>query len=110
MVVSRVQLPVQVTVFSNTTRFQGSNAQSDDNDISHIFCRQKCCICFMPQQHSSSSSCAKCYNQHQHIVFGDVEETVITHKVVKETNEEIVKKATRPVGTLSVLDVIVVFI
>jgi U6 snRNA-associated Sm-like protein LSm3 len=42
------------------------------------------------------------FDQHLNMVLGDVEETVTTTEVDEETDEEIVKKATRQVGMLFV--------
>mmetsp|Transcript_7132 Transcript_7132/g.9511 ORF Transcript_7132/g.9511 Transcript_7132/m.9511 type:complete len:90 (-) Transcript_7132:186-455(-) len=50
------------------------------------------------------------YDQHLNMVLGDVEETVTTHEVDEETDEEIVKKATRTVGMLFVRGDIVVLV
>jgi len=44
------------------------------------------------------------------MVLGDVEETVTTNEIDKETDEEIVKKATRSVGMLFVRGDIVVLV
>jgi len=48
------------------------------------------------------------YDQHLNMVLGDVEETVTTHEIDEETDEEIVKKATRNIGMLFVRGDIVV--
>jgi len=50
------------------------------------------------------------YDQHLNMVLGDVEETVTTHEVDEETDEEIVKKATRTVGMLFVRGDVVVLV
>jgi len=50
------------------------------------------------------------YDQHLNMVLGDVEETVTTNEIDKETDEEIVKKATRSVGMLFVRGDIVVLV
>lgn len=42
------------------------------------------------------------------MILGDVEETVTTHEIDEETDEEIVKKATRNIGMLFVRGDIVV--
>mmetsp|Transcript_48127 Transcript_48127/g.89203 ORF Transcript_48127/g.89203 Transcript_48127/m.89203 type:complete len:90 (+) Transcript_48127:385-654(+) len=50
------------------------------------------------------------FDQHLNMVLGDVEETVTTSEVDEETDEEIVKKATRTVGMLFVRGDIVVLV
>ncbi|GFH54824.1 hypothetical protein CTEN210_11300 [Chaetoceros tenuissimus] len=50
------------------------------------------------------------YDQHLNMVLGDVEETVTTHEIDEETDEEIVKKATRTVGMLFVRGDVVVLV
>jgi U6 snRNA-associated Sm-like protein LSm3 len=50
------------------------------------------------------------YDQHLNMVLGDVEETVTSHEVDEETDEEIVKKATRSVGMLFVRGDVVVLV
>ena len=50
------------------------------------------------------------YDQHLNMVLGDVEETVTTHEIDEETDEEIVKKATRSVGMLFVRGDVVVLV
>lgn len=50
------------------------------------------------------------YDQHLNMVLGDVEETVTTHEIDEETDEEIVKKATRNIGMLFVRGDIVVLV
>mmetsp|Transcript_61734 Transcript_61734/g.182328 ORF Transcript_61734/g.182328 Transcript_61734/m.182328 type:complete len:90 (+) Transcript_61734:270-539(+) len=50
------------------------------------------------------------FDQHLNMVLGDVEETVTTHEIDEETDEEIVKKATRTVGMLFVRGDIVVLV
>jgi U6 snRNA-associated Sm-like protein LSm3 len=44
------------------------------------------------------------------MVLGDVEETVTSHEIDEETDEEIVKKATRTVGMLFVRGDVVVLV
>lgn len=50
------------------------------------------------------------YDQHLNMILGDVEETVTSTEVDEETDEEIVKKATRKVGMLFVRGDIVVLV
>lgn len=50
------------------------------------------------------------YDQHLNMVLGDVEETVTSHEIDEETDEEIVKKATRSVGMLFVRGDVVVLV
>mmetsp|Transcript_11891 Transcript_11891/g.11428 ORF Transcript_11891/g.11428 Transcript_11891/m.11428 type:complete len:90 (+) Transcript_11891:604-873(+) len=50
------------------------------------------------------------YDQHLNMVLGDVEETVTTNEIDDETDEEIVKKATRKVGMLFIRGDIVVLV
>lgn len=50
------------------------------------------------------------YDQHLNMILGDVEETVTTTEMDEETDEEIVKKATRKVGMLFVRGDIVVLV
>jgi len=50
------------------------------------------------------------YDQHLNMVLGDVEETVTTHEIDEETDEEIVKKASRSVGMLFVRGDVVVLV
>lgn len=50
------------------------------------------------------------YDQHLNMILGDVEETVTTNEIDEETDEEIVKKATRKVGMLFVRGDIVVLV
>mmetsp|Transcript_36848 Transcript_36848/g.44023 ORF Transcript_36848/g.44023 Transcript_36848/m.44023 type:complete len:90 (+) Transcript_36848:221-490(+) len=50
------------------------------------------------------------YDQHLNMVLGDVEETVTTQEIDEETDEEIVKKATRTVGMLFVRGDVVVLV
>jgi U6 snRNA-associated Sm-like protein LSm3 len=50
------------------------------------------------------------YDQHLNMILGDVEETVTSHEIDPETDEEIVKKATRTVGMLFVRGDIVVLV
>mmetsp|Transcript_18904 Transcript_18904/g.27629 ORF Transcript_18904/g.27629 Transcript_18904/m.27629 type:complete len:90 (-) Transcript_18904:921-1190(-) len=50
------------------------------------------------------------YDQHLNMVLGDVEETVTSHEIDEETDEEIVKKATRAVGMLFVRGDVVVLV
>jgi len=50
------------------------------------------------------------YDQHLNMVLGDVEETVTSHEIDDETDEEIVKKATRTVGMLFVRGDVVVLV
>mmetsp|Transcript_485 Transcript_485/g.813 ORF Transcript_485/g.813 Transcript_485/m.813 type:complete len:90 (+) Transcript_485:229-498(+) len=50
------------------------------------------------------------YDQHLNMVLGEVEETVTTHEIDEETEEEIVKKATRTVGMLFVRGDVVVLV
>jgi len=50
------------------------------------------------------------YDQHLNMILGDVEETVTTVETDEETDEEIVKKATRKVGMLFVRGDIVVLV
>eukprot|EP00586_Coscinodiscus_wailesii_P012960 CAMPEP_0172496770 /NCGR_PEP_ID=MMETSP1066-20121228/92719_1 /TAXON_ID=671091 /ORGANISM="Coscinodiscus wailesii, Strain CCMP2513" /LENGTH=89 /DNA_ID=CAMNT_0013269227 /DNA_START=60 /DNA_END=329 /DNA_ORIENTATION=+ len=50
------------------------------------------------------------YDQHLNMVLGDVEETVTTHEIDDETDEEIVKKATRNLDMLFVRGDIVVLV
>eukprot|EP00979_Chaetoceros_neogracilis_P001205 scaffold214_cov247-Chaetoceros_neogracile.AAC.8 len=50
------------------------------------------------------------YDQHLNMVLGDVEETVTSHEIDEETDEEIVKKATRTVGMLFVRGDVVVLV
>lgn len=57
-----------------------------------------------------SSLTKKAYDQHLNMVLGDVEETVTTHEIDEETDEEIVKKATRSVGMLFVRGDVVVLV
>jgi len=42
------------------------------------------------------------YDQHLNMVLGDVEETVTSHEIDEETDEEIVKKSTRSISMLFV--------
>lgn len=55
-------------------------------------------------------SCAQAYDQHLNMILGEVEETVTSVEVDEETDEEIVKKATRKVGMLFVRGDIVVLV
>uniref|UniRef100_A0A6S8QQF7 Sm domain-containing protein n=1 Tax=Ditylum brightwellii TaxID=49249 RepID=A0A6S8QQF7_9STRA len=80
-----------------TTRFLASLT---NKNISFFFCPK---IFFF-------TLCTKAYDQHLNMVLGDVEETVTTHEVDEETDEEIVKKATRTVGMLFVRGDIVVLV
>mmetsp|Transcript_13000 Transcript_13000/g.15618 ORF Transcript_13000/g.15618 Transcript_13000/m.15618 type:complete len:90 (-) Transcript_13000:8-277(-) len=50
------------------------------------------------------------YDQHLNMILGDVEETVTSNEIDPETEEEIVKKATRKVGMLFVRGDIVVLV
>ena len=50
------------------------------------------------------------YDQHLNMILGDVEETLTTHEIDEETDEEIVKKATRTVGMLFVRGDVVVLV
>jgi U6 snRNA-associated Sm-like protein LSm3 len=50
------------------------------------------------------------YDQHLNMILGDVEETVTAVETDEETDEEIVKKATRKVGMLFVRGDIVVLV
>ena len=50
------------------------------------------------------------FDQHLNMVLGEVEETVTSYEVDEETDEEIVKKATRQVGMLFVRGDIVVLV
>lgn len=50
------------------------------------------------------------YDQHLNMVLGDVEETVTSHEMDEETDEEIVKKATRNIGMLFVRGDVVVLV
>lgn len=50
------------------------------------------------------------YDQHLNMILGDVEETVTSIEVDPETDEELVKKATRQVGMLFVRGDIVVLV
>jgi len=50
------------------------------------------------------------FDQHLNMVLGDVEETVTSYEIDEETDEEIVKKATRQVGMLFVRGDIVVLV
>lgn len=50
------------------------------------------------------------YDQHLNMILGDVEETLTTNEIDAETDEEIVKKATRKVGMLFVRGDIVVLV
>mmetsp|Transcript_14031 Transcript_14031/g.32503 ORF Transcript_14031/g.32503 Transcript_14031/m.32503 type:complete len:90 (-) Transcript_14031:118-387(-) len=50
------------------------------------------------------------YDQHLNMILGDVEETVTTVETDEETDEEIVKTATRKVGMLFVRGDIVVLV
>mmetsp|Transcript_16053 Transcript_16053/g.22861 ORF Transcript_16053/g.22861 Transcript_16053/m.22861 type:complete len:90 (+) Transcript_16053:185-454(+) len=50
------------------------------------------------------------YDQHLNMVLGEVEEIVTTNEIDEETDEEIVKKATRHVGMLFVRGDIVVLV
>lgn len=50
------------------------------------------------------------YDQHLNMILGDVEETVTTLEIDPETDEELVKKATRQVGMLFVRGDIVVLV
>lgn len=50
------------------------------------------------------------YDQHLNMILGDVEETLTTTELDEETDEEIVKKATRKVGMLFVRGDIVVLV
>ena len=50
------------------------------------------------------------YDQHLNMILGDVEETLTSTEVDEETDEEIVKKATRKVGMLFVRGDIVVLV
>mmetsp|Transcript_25026 Transcript_25026/g.54557 ORF Transcript_25026/g.54557 Transcript_25026/m.54557 type:complete len:90 (-) Transcript_25026:75-344(-) len=50
------------------------------------------------------------FDQHLNMVLGEVEETVTSFEVDEETDEEIVKKATRQVGMLFVRGDIVVLV
>ena len=50
------------------------------------------------------------YDQHLNMILGNVEETVTTKEVDPETDEELVKKATRQVGMLFVRGDIVVLV
>jgi len=52
----------------------------------------------------------KAYDQHLNMILGDVEETVTSNEIDPETEEEIVKKATRKVGMLFVRGDIVVLV
>ncbi len=52
----------------------------------------------------------KAYDQHLNMVLGDVEETVTSHEIDEETDEEIVKKAVRTVGMLFVRGDVVVLV
>ena len=82
----------------------------DIHSISIMFCHY-----FSPQNACFSlslslSSIPKAYDQHLNMVLGDVEETVTTHEIDEETDEEIVKKATRSVGMLFVRGDVVVLV
>lgn len=50
------------------------------------------------------------YDQHLNLVLGEVEETVTSREIDPETEEELVKKATRQVGMLFVRGDIVVLV
>ena len=50
------------------------------------------------------------FDQHLNMVLGDVEETVTSHEVDEETDEEIVRRATRTVGMLFVRGDVVVLV
>mmetsp|Transcript_14529 Transcript_14529/g.21423 ORF Transcript_14529/g.21423 Transcript_14529/m.21423 type:complete len:90 (-) Transcript_14529:366-635(-) len=50
------------------------------------------------------------YDQHLNMVLGEAEETVTTHELDEETDEEIVKKATRTIRMLFVRGDIVVLV
>lgn len=50
------------------------------------------------------------FDQHLNMILGDVEETVTTLEIDPETDEELVKKATRQVGMLFVRGDIVVLV
>ena len=50
------------------------------------------------------------YDQHLNMILGEVEETLTTTELDEETDEEIVKKATRKVGMLFVRGDIVVLV
>lgn len=50
------------------------------------------------------------YDQHLNMVLSEVEETITTFETDEETDEEIVKKATRTVGMLFVRGDIVVLV
>jgi|Transcript_16560 U6 snRNA-associated Sm-like protein LSm3 len=50
------------------------------------------------------------FDQHLNMVLGEVEETVTSYEIDEETDEEIVKKATRQVGMLFVRGDIVVLV
>ena len=50
------------------------------------------------------------FDQHLNLVLGEVEETVTSYEIDEETDEEIVKKATRQVGMLFVRGDIVVLV
>lgn len=50
------------------------------------------------------------YDQHLNMVLGDVEETVTSHEIDEETDEEIVKKSTRRVGMLFVRGDVIVLV
>ena len=50
------------------------------------------------------------FDQHLNLILGDVEEIVTTTEIDQETDEEIVKKATRNVGMLFVRGDIVILV
>jgi len=50
------------------------------------------------------------YDQHLNMVLGDVEETVTTIEIDEETEEEIIKKATRNVDMLFVRGDVIVLV
>jgi U6 snRNA-associated Sm-like protein LSm3 len=50
------------------------------------------------------------FDQHLNMILGDVEETVTTLEIDPETDEELVKKATRQVGMLFIRGDIVVLV
>lgn len=53
---------------------------------------------------------SQAYDQHLNLILGEVEETVTTTEIDEETDEEIVRKATRKVGMLFVRGDIVVLV
>jgi U6 snRNA-associated Sm-like protein LSm3 len=63
-----------------------------------------------PFQHRCILLTVQAYDQHLNMILGEVEETVTTTEIDEETDEEIVKKATRKVGMLFVRGDIVVLV